>query len=43
MEKVDLPTGYKSVRDGIVYNEIWDETAEVKGSEVEESKEKRMR
>ena len=38
-----LPTGYKSVGDGIVYDEAWDETAEllisdeVKESEVEKS------
>ena len=36
-----LPTGYKSVGDGIVYDEAWDKTAEllisdeVKESEVE--------
>ena len=35
---MDLPTGYKSVGDGIVYNEEWDETAEVKKSNREESK-----
>ena len=34
---MDLPTGYKSIGDGIVYNEEWDETAEVKKSEGEES------
>ena len=34
--KVDLPTGYKSVGDGIVYNEEWDETAEVRESEREQ-------
>ncbi len=38
MDKQDLPTGYKSVGDGIVYNEEWDETAEVKKSEREKSK-----
>ena len=32
-----MPTGYKSTGDGIVYNEEWDETAEVKKSEREES------
>ena len=34
---MDLPTGYKSIGDGIVYNEEWDETAEVKKSERKES------
>ena len=37
LDKVDLPTGHKSVGDGIVYNEGWDETAEMKKSEKEES------
>ena len=37
MDKVDLPTGYKSVGDGIVYNKEWDKTAEVKKSEREMS------
>ncbi len=37
MVKVDLLTGSKSVGGGIVYNEEWDETAEVKKSEREES------
>ena len=37
VDKVDFPTGHKSVGDGIVYNEEWDETAEVKKSEKEES------
>ena len=37
VDKVNLPTGYKSVGDGIVYNEEWDETAEVKKSEREQS------
>ena len=38
-----LPTGYKSVGDGIVYDQAWDETAEllisdeVRKSEVEQS------
>ena len=36
VDKVDLPTRYKSVGDGIVYNEECDETAEVKKSEREE-------
>lgn len=35
VNKVDLPTGYKSVGDGTVYNEVWDKTAEVKKSERE--------
>lgn len=35
VNKVDLPTGYKSVGDGIIYNEVWDKTAEVKQSERE--------
>ena len=37
VDKVDLPTVYKSVGDGIVYNEVRDKTAEVEESEVEES------
>ncbi len=37
MDKVDLPTGYKSVGDGIVYNKEWDETVKVKKSEIKES------
>ncbi len=37
MDKIYLPTGYKSVGDGIVYNEELDETAEVKKSEREEN------
>ena len=41
VDKVDLPTGYKSVGDGLVYNEEWDEMAEVKKIEKEES-EKRV-
>ena len=34
---MDLPTGYKSIGDGIAYNEEWNETAEAKRSEGEES------
>ena len=34
VDKADPPTGYKS----IVYNEVWDRTAEAKESKVEESK-----
>ena len=34
---MDLLTGYKPIGDGIVYNEEWDETAEVKKSEREQS------
>lgn len=37
VDKIDLPTGHKSVGDGIVYNEVWDKTAEVEGGKVEES------
>lgn len=37
VDKVDLPPRYKLVGDGTVYNEIWDETLEVKGGEVEEN------
>lgn len=37
MNKVDLSTGYKSVGDGIVYNEEWDEMAKLKKGEKEES------
>ena len=37
VDKGDLPTGYKAVGDGIVYNKVWDETAEAKGGEVEEN------
>lgn len=33
VDKVDLPTRYKSVGDRIVFNEECDETAEVKKSE----------
>lgn len=29
MDESILPTGYKIMGDGIVYNEVWDETAEV--------------
>ena len=38
VNKADPPTGYKSAGDEIVYNEVWDRTAEVEESEVEESK-----
>lgn len=27
VDKLDLPTGYKTVGDGIVYDEAWDEKA----------------
>ncbi len=37
VDKEDLPIGYKSIRDGIEYNEEWDETAEMKSSEGEAS------
>ena len=37
VDKGGLPTWYKSMGDGIVYNEVWDEKAEVKGGKVEES------
>lgn len=37
VDRVDLPTGYKSMGDGIVYNEGRDEKAEVKRSKREES------
>ena len=34
---MDLPTGYKFVGDGIVYNEEWDRMAKLKKGEREES------
>ncbi len=37
VNKVDFPTGHKSVEDGTVYNEKWDKTDEVKKSEREKS------
>lgn len=41
VEKENLLTEYKSVGDGIVYNEEWDGTAEVKKSEREDGVEER--
>ena len=33
---MDLPTRYKSLGDGIIYNEEWDKAAEVRESEREQ-------